>query len=127
MSGLGLSGATKRVADHARSFVQLEVQLAIAELKKKAAALGVGIGLTGGAAIFAFLALCFGLAAAAAGIATTLPVWAALLIVGGGLLLIAAILGAIGVTLLQRGAKLVPEQAVEEAQLTAESLGNGGV
>jgi Putative Actinobacterial Holin-X, holin superfamily III len=127
VSGLGLSGATKRVADHARSFVQLEVQLAIAELKKKAAALGVGIGLTGGAAIIAFLALCFGLAAAAAGIATTLPVWAALLIVGGGLLLIAAILGAIGVTLLKKGAKLVPEQAVEEAQLTAEGLGNGGV
>ena len=118
----GLSGATKRVADSARSFVQLEVQLAIAELKKKAAALGVGIGLTGGAAILAFLALCFALAAAAAGIATTLPVWASLLIVGGGLLLIAGILGAIGVTMLQKGAQVMPEQAVEEAELTAEAL-----
>jgi hypothetical protein len=126
VSGLGLSGATKRVADHARSFVELEIQLAIAELKKKAAALGVGIGLTGGAGILAFLALCFGLAAAAAGIATTLPVWAALLIVCGGLLLIGAILGAIGVSLLKKGSNLVPEQAVEEAQLTAERLGNGG-
>jgi putative superfamily III holin-X len=122
MSGLGLSGATKRVADSARSFVQLEVQLAIAELKKKAAALGVGLGLTGGAAILAFLALCFALAAAAAGIATTLPVWASLLIVGGGLLLIAGILGAIGVTMLQKGAQVMPEQAVEEAELTAEAL-----
>jgi hypothetical protein len=121
----GLSGATKRVADSARSFVQLEVQLAIAELKKKAAALGVGIGLTGGAAILAFLALCFALAAAAAGIATTLPVWASLLIVGGGLLLIAGILGAIGVTMLQQGAKVMPEQAVEEAELTAEALRDG--
>src|SRR4029079_1376309 len=118
----GLSGATKRVADSARSFVQLEVQLAIAELKKKAAALGVGIGLTGGAAILAFLALCFALAAAAAGTATRLPVWASLLIVGGGLLLIAGILGAIGVTMLQQGAKVMPEQAVEEAELTAEAL-----
>jgi Putative Actinobacterial Holin-X, holin superfamily III len=126
VSGLGLSGATKRVADHARSFVQLELQLATAELKKKAAALGVGIGLTGGAAILAFLALCFGLAAAAAGIATTLPVWAALLIVCGGLLLIGGILAAIGITLLRKGAKMVPEQAVEEAQITAETLGNGG-
>ena len=121
----GLSGATKRVADSARSFVQLEVQLAIAELKKKAAALGVGIGLTGGAAILAFLALCFALAAAAAGIATTLPVWASLLIVGGGVLLIAGILGAIGVTMLQQGAKVMPEQAVEEAELTAEALRDG--
>ncbi|HEY3578429.1 MAG TPA: phage holin family protein [Gaiellaceae bacterium] len=121
----GLSGATRRVADSARSFVQLEVQLAIAELKKKAAALGVGIGLTGGAAILAFLALCFALAAAAAGIATTLPVWASLLIVGGGLLLIAGILGAIGVTMLQQGANVMPEQAVEEAELTAEALRDG--
>jgi hypothetical protein len=126
VSGLGLSGATKRVADHARSFVQLELQLATAELKKKAAALGVGIGLTGGAAILAVLALCFGLAAAAAGIATTLPVWAALLIVCGGLLLIGGILAVIGITLLRKGAKMVPEQAVEEAQITAETLGNGG-
>ena len=125
MNGLGLSGATKRVADHARSIVQLEIQLATAELKKKAAALGAGIGLTAGGALFAFLALCFGLAAAAAGIATTLPVWASLLIVMGGLILIAAILALIGITLLRKGAKPVPEQAVEEAQLTAEAIRNG--
>ncbi len=125
MSGLGLSGATKRVADHARSFVQLELQLATAELKKKAAALGVGLGLTGGAGLLAFLALCFGLAAAAAGIATTLPVWASLLIVMGGLILIAAVLGAVGVAMLKKGSRPVPEQAVEEAQLTTEALRDG--
>ena len=122
MNGFGLSDATRRVADHARSFVELELQLATAELKRKAAALGVGIGLTGGAGVLAFLALCFGLAAAAAGIATTLPVWAALLIVCGGLLLIGGILGAVGVTMLRKGSNPVPEQAVEEAQLTSEAL-----
>ena len=125
MSGLGLSGATKRVADHARSFVQLELQLATAELKRKIAALGVGIGLAGGAAIFALLALCFGLAAAAAGIATALPVWAALLIMGGALFLLAGDLGGVGVVLLRKGAKPVPEQAVQEAQLTTEALRDG--
>ena len=125
MSGLGLSGATKRVADHARSFVQLELQLATAELKRKVAALGVGIGLAGGAAIFALLALCFGLAAAAAGIATAVPVWAALLIMGGALFLLAGILGGVGVVLLRKDAKPVPEQAVQEAQLTTEALRDG--
>jgi hypothetical protein len=125
MSGLGLSGATRRVADHARSFVQLELQLATAELKRKIAALGVGIGLAGGAAICALLALCFGLAAAAAGIATALPVWAALLIMGGALFLLAGALGGVGVVLLRKGAKPVPEQAVQEAQLTTEALRDG--
>ena len=125
MEGLGLSGATRRVAEHAREFVRLEVELATAELKRKAASLGVGIGLTAGAAIIAFLALCFALAAAAAGLATTLPLWASLLIVFGALVLAAAILAAIGAAMLRQGAQPLPEQAVEEARLTGEALRNG--
>lgn len=122
----GLSGAAQRVADHARSFVELEIQLATAELKKKAAALGAGIGLMVGAAVLAFLALSFGLAAAAAGLATTsLSVWESLLIVCGALILITAILGGVGYILLQKGTQPLPEQAVEEARLTAEALRDG--
>ena len=123
--GLGLSGATKRVAEHARAFVRLELQLAAAELKKKLAQLGAGLGVSFTAAVFAFLALCFGLAAAAAGLATTLSVWLSLLIVCGGLVLLAAILGLVGYALLKQGANAAPEQAIEEAQVTAEALRNG--
>jgi hypothetical protein len=123
--GLGLSGATKRVAEHARAFVRLELQLAEAELKKKLSQLAAGLGVTGAAAVLAFFALGFGLAAAAAGLATTLPVWASLLIVCGGLVLVAAVLGYVGVKLLQQGANAVPEQAIEEAQATVEALSNG--
>ncbi len=125
MEGLGLSGATKRVAEHAREFVRLEIELATAELKKKAAALGTGLGLMVGAAVLAFLALTFGLLAAAAGLATTLPVWASLLIVCGALVLITAILVFVGYRMLQKGTKPMPEQAVEEARLTGEALRNG--
>jgi membrane protein implicated in regulation of membrane protease activity len=113
------------VAEHAREFVRLEIELATAELKKKAAALGTGLGLMGGAAVLAFLALTFGLAAAAAGLATTLPVWASLLIVCGALVLITAILVFVGYRMLQKGTKPMPEQAVEEARLTGEALRNG--
>jgi Putative Actinobacterial Holin-X, holin superfamily III len=125
VNGLGLSGATKRVADHARSIVQLELQLAAAELKRKVAALAIGIGLAIGAAVLGLLALLFGLAAATAGIATALPVWLSLLIMFGGVLLLAAMLGAIGAALLRKGSKPVPEQAIAEAQLTQEALRNG--
>jgi len=121
----GLSGAAQRVADHARSFVQLEVQLAIAELKRKAAALGIGAGLMAGGAVVAFLALTFGLAAAAAGLATALAVWESLLIVCGALILVTAILVGVGYIMLQKGSKPMPEQAVEEAQLTTEALRDG--
>jgi membrane protein implicated in regulation of membrane protease activity len=113
------------VAEHAREFVRLEIELATAELKKKAAALGTGLGLMVGAAVLAFLALTFGLLAAAAGLATTLPVWASLLIVCGALVLITAILVFVGYRMLQKGTKPMPEQAVEEARLTGEALRNG--
>ena len=121
----GLSGAAQRVADHARQFVRLELQLATAELKRKVAALGVGAALLLGAALFGFLGLCFGLAAAAAGLATTLAVWLSLLIVGGALFLLTLLLAAIGYLMLQKGTKPMPEQAVEEARLTTEALRNG--
>jgi Putative Actinobacterial Holin-X, holin superfamily III len=125
VNGLGLTGATRRVADHARSFVRLELQLAAAEMKRKLAALGLGIALTGVAAVLGLTALGFGLAAATAAIAIALPVWLSLLVMFGGLLLVAAILGGIGVALLRKGAKPMPEQAIEEAQLTTEALRNG--
>jgi membrane protein implicated in regulation of membrane protease activity len=125
VNGLGLSGATKRVADHARSFVQLEIQLAATELKRKVAALAVGIGLALAAAVLGLFALLFGLAAATAGIATALPVWLSLLVMFGGVLLLAAMLGAVGAALLRKGSKPVPEQAIAEAQITTEALRNG--
>jgi hypothetical protein len=126
VNGLGLSGATKRVADHARSFVRLELQLAATELKRKVVALGLGIALLAAAAVLGLTAVGFGLAAATAGIATALPVWLSLLVMFGGVLLLAAILGGIGAALLRKGSKPVPEQAIEEARLTSEALRNGG-
>ena len=64
-------------------------------------------------------------AAEAAGLATTLPGWASLLIVCGQLVLIGAILGVVGVKMLQKGAQPIPEQALEEAQLATEALRDG--
>jgi membrane protein implicated in regulation of membrane protease activity len=125
MNGLGLSGATRRVADHARSFVRLELQLVAAEMKRKVAALGAGIALIATAALLGLTALAFGLAAATAAIAIKLAVWLSLLIMFGGLLLLAAVLGGIGAALLRKGSKPIPEQAIEEAQVTTEALRNG--
>ena len=125
MNGMGLTGATRRVADHARSLVQLELQLAAAEIKRKLTALGAGIGLTLTAALLGFFTLAVGIAAGVAGIAVALPVWLSLLIVFGGLLLLAALLGGIGIALLRRGARPLPEKAIDEARITTEALRNG--
>jgi hypothetical protein len=126
MEGLGLSGATRRVAEHARSIVRLELQLASAEVKRKLQQLGTGLAFSFTAAVLAFLALCFALAGAAAALSLVLPVWASLLIVGGGVLLVGVIFAAVGVVLLRKGSNPVPEQALEEAQLTTEALRTNG-
>lgn len=124
--GSGLGATVKSVSEHASALVRLEMELAALELKRKVAALGLGLGLLVGAAVLLMYALGFGLAAAAAGIATALPWWASLLIVMGGLLLVAGILGAIGAASLNKATPPVPEQAIREAKLTTEALkGNG--
>jgi|SRR5690348_14874228 putative superfamily III holin-X len=121
----GLGAAAKLVSERASALVRLELQLAAAELKQKISELGVGIGLLVGAAVFALFAIGFGLASIAAGLATTLPMWAALLIVTGGLVVLVAILALIGRAKVQKGTPPVPEQAIVEAKLTTEALKNG--
>jgi len=121
----GLGAAARLVSERASSLVRLELQLAAAELKQKLGALRLGIGLLAGAAVFGFFAIGFGLATVAAGLATTLSTWLALLIVTGGLLLFVALLAAIGVAQVRKGTPPVPEQAIEEAKLTTEALKNG--
>src|SRR5882724_9147321 len=121
----GLGGAAKLVADRARSIVRLELQLAATELKKKVAALGIGIGLLAGAALFALFGLGFLFATIAAAIATALSTWLALLIVTGALFLLTGVLAVIGIASIKRGVPPVPEHALEEAKLTAEALKNG--
>ena len=122
----GLGATAKGVAEHASTLVRLEMELAALELKRKASQLGIGIGLALGAAVFLVFALGFGLATIAAGIATALPWWAALLIVTVGILLVAAILGAVGARLINKGTPPVPEQVITEAKLTTEALKSNG-
>ncbi len=121
----GLGGAAKLVADKASTIVRLELALAAAELKKKFISLGLGIGLLVGAALFGLYGLGFGLATIAAALANVVSTWLALLIVGGGLLLLAGLLGMLGVKRLSKGTPPVPEQAIAEAKLTTEALKNG--
>jgi Putative Actinobacterial Holin-X, holin superfamily III len=118
----GLGATAKEVAERASSLVRLELELAQLELKRKATSLGIGIGLTVGAAVFALYAVGFLFATIAAGLATAMSTWLALLIVTLGLVIVAAILGLVGVSRIQKGTPPVPEQAIREAKLTTDAL-----
>jgi hypothetical protein len=120
-NGVGLGDAAKQVAERASALARLEARLAAVELKQKLASLTSGIALGAGATVCGLFGFGFLLASAAAGIATTLPWWASLLIVGGALVLIAGGLALVAVKLLRSGTP-VPEQAIAEAKLTTEAL-----
>jgi uncharacterized membrane protein YqjE len=118
----GLGATAKDVAEHASSLFRLELELATLELKKKASNLGLGAGLALGAAVFGLYGLGFLFATIAAGLATAMSTWLAILIVTLGLFVIAAILGLIGLNRIKKGTPPVPEQAIREAKLTQNAL-----
>lgn len=114
------------MAEHASALVRLELELAALELKRKLRKLAMGIVFGLVAALLLLFALGSGIAAAAAGIATATSTWLALLIVTGGLVVLAGLLGAVALTLLKKGTPPVPEQALREAKLTTEALKSDG-
>ena len=122
----GLGAAAKHVAEHASALARLEMELATLELKRKVTALGLGIGLGLGAAIFLLFFLGFGFATVAAALATVMRTWLALLIVTGGLLGIAGLLGMLALGRIRKGTPPVPQQAIQEAKLTTEALKSDG-
>jgi hypothetical protein len=118
----GLGAAIKNVREHATTLAGLEVELAKLELQKKLAALGVGVGLLVGAVLLVLYGLGFAFATLAAGLATFLPTWVAILIVTLVLFLLAVVLAFVGRSQVRKGTPPVPEQAIEEARKTQEAL-----
>jgi hypothetical protein len=118
----GVQAAVHEVAERARTLVRLEGELAALEVRQKIAALGAGVVLLAAGGVLALFALGFLLATVAAALATALATWLALLVVGAGVALVAALLFAVGVSQLRSGVPPVPEQAIAEAKLTGAAL-----
>jgi H+/Cl- antiporter ClcA len=119
---LGVKAQARAVRRRSRAIAQLNLELAKLEAKQKATALGIAGGLAVGAVMLVFYAIGFGFAAAAAGLAESLPLWASLLIVTGALVLIAAILALLARRFARNAMPPKPEQAIEEAERTAKML-----
>lgn len=106
--------------------VKSELEQLKAEVVGKLKAAGIGIGLLIGASAFLFFAIAVFTAAAVLGIATVLPGWAAALIVGGALVLIAVILVLIGISLLKKGVPPTPETTIESVKQDVNALKGTG-
>jgi protein-S-isoprenylcysteine O-methyltransferase Ste14 len=118
----GLLASARQVVAELTALARLERELARNELRKKSAALGAGAGVAVVAVLLLPFVIGFGLAAAAAALALVLATWLALLIVFALLLALLLVLAVVAVALFRRASPLKPEQAAEEARLTAQAL-----
>ena len=121
-SNPGLQDSVRRISEHATALARLEAELAKSELTAKGKRLGVAAGLGAGAAILAVLGLAVGLGAAVVGLEFIMPLWAALLVVFGLTLLVAAALAIAARDAARRATPPVPEQTIDEARRTKDAI-----
>ncbi|MGQ0632364.1 MAG: phage holin family protein [Sporichthyaceae bacterium] len=104
--------------------IRSEIELAKRELKVEARNAAVGGGMFGGAAVFGLFALIMLSFAAAFGLDTVLPTWAAFLIVGGSYLLFAVVMALIGVGAIKKVGP--PKRTLRTAKETVRVLKTRG-
>jgi nitrate/nitrite transporter NarK len=99
-----------------RLMLELEAELAKLEVKDKGSRLGIAGGILSGAAVVALLALGTLIAAAVAGLAIVLPLWAAALIVGTVLVVVAVVMYLVGRARMRAVGSLAPTAMIETAR-----------
>ena len=122
LGGLSSGELVKRLSEQVSHLVRDELQLAQVELKQKGKRVGIGAGLAGAAGVISLFGLGALVIAAIAALALVLPVWAAALIVGAVVLLLAGVLALAGVGKLKSAAPPVPEQAMASTKRDVETV-----
>jgi hypothetical protein len=121
MANPNVGDIIKGISDDVKLLVRDEVELAKSELIPSAKQAGLGAGLFGGAGYFAISGMLLLYFAAAFGlVAAGLPEWLAFLIIGGALLILAAILALIGRTRLKKIKQ--PERTIAQATQTLDDV-----
>lgn len=110
-----------QLSEHTSRLVRDELQLAKVELKNTARHAGIGAGLFGTAGVLALYGLGALIAAAIAGLAFVLPLWASALIVAVVLFIAASVAGVVGKKQVQQVSP-IPERAVENVKLDVNEV-----
>lgn len=106
----------QRASQQLTELMRGELRLAQAEMKEKGRHYGKGGGLFGGAGVVGFLMLQALVAAAIAGLAVPLPVWAAALIVAAVLGVLAGVLALTGKKEIGEAAPPAPERTIQNVK-----------
>jgi MFS family permease len=112
----------KNLSEQVSRLIRDELKLAEYEMTAKAKRAGRGAGMFGGSGLFALYGIGCLLAAAILGLAGVVPGWAAALIVGGALLIVAGIAALLGKSQFGRATPAVPEQTVQSVKADVEEI-----
>lgn len=114
-----------KVSEQAQRLVRAELALAQAEIKAKAQQAAPGVGLIVFAGALALLALFAIMISIIWAIANLVPLWAAALITAVGFLVLAALCGLVGKSILQKVGPPTPDTAIGIAKSTPAEFGIG--
>ena len=112
----------KNLSEQVSRLIRDELKLAEYEMTTKAKRIGRGAGMFGGSGLVALYGVGCLLAAAIIGLAIVLPAWAAALIVGGALLVVAGVVALMGKSQVSKAVPPVPEQTVESVKADVEEV-----
>jgi Flp pilus assembly protein TadB len=112
----------KNLSEQVSRLIRDELKLAEYERTAKAKRAGRGVGMFGGSGLLALYGIGCLLAAAIVGLAGVVPAWAAALIVGGALLIIAGIAALLGRSQFGQATPAVPEQTVQSVKADVEEI-----
>jgi uncharacterized membrane protein YqjE len=112
----------KQLTEQVSRLIRDELKLAEYEMTRKAKRMGRGAGMFGGSGLVALYGIGCLLAAAIIGLASVLPAWAAALIVGGALLVIAGVAALLGKSQVSKAVPPMPEQTVQSVKADVEEI-----
>jgi VIT1/CCC1 family predicted Fe2+/Mn2+ transporter len=112
----------KDLSTQLSTLVHEEIELATAELSTRGKRLGLGAGLFGATGVLLFVAFATFTASAVAALALVVPVWAAALVVGGGLALLAGAVALKAKSDVRRASPPVPTEALSSTKEDVEWL-----
>ena len=114
-----------RLSEQTSRLLRSEIELAKAELSRKAKAGAIGAGLLAGAALFGFFAFAALITTVILALTYVLDAWAAALIVAVVLLVIAGVLALLGKKSLDKGLPAKPERTADNVKQDVEAVKEG--
>ncbi|HSI92767.1 MAG TPA: phage holin family protein [Jiangellaceae bacterium] len=115
-----------KITEDVRTLVRDEIRLAQLELKDKGKQAGLGVGMFGGAGLFAMFGIGALVACAILALGLVMPHWLAALIVGVVLLAIAGVLALIGKSKLSKAMPPTPDEAISGVKKDIDAVKGSG-